>query len=491
LSAATAGSGWLSAVQAQASAGDEPTGAPGKPRNIIFMVSDGMSAGVLSLAQLQRQQRDGRSTAWMDLLSRGDAALGLFQTASLDSPVTDSSAASSAWGSGSRVCNGQLNILPDGRKLTPIARLVKDSGRHVGLVTTATVTHATPAGFAAVQDSRQREHDIAPQYLDLVDVILGGGRMFFSPDLLRQYEARGYHVLRQASELPVRHGADRVLGLFDEGHLPFSVDRDESDAHAAAPTLAAMTEVALSSLSRRPRGFLLQVEGARIDHAAHANDAPALLGEQLAFDDALGVVLAFARMRGDTLVVVTTDHGNSNPGLIGLGSGYSESGPLFAQVGAMKGSCQQLLATLSREPQEPTVEQVQAAAAKILGIAMKPLHAELVAQMVHQKSAPLAPHVQGNSVAYAFGQIMSHYTAVGWTGISHTADPALVTATGPGAQRFAGVHAMTDAFAIVTELLDCPHRNPSMTWQEFEQLRKRGRPQGRGEGGASYDEALV
>src|SRR5690606_14792938 len=109
------------------------------------------------------------------------------------SPVTDSAAAASAWGSGSRIFNWAMNMLPDGRALTPIAPLAKRAGRAVGLVTTTRITHATPAGFAAAAPSRNLEDDIAPQYLDVVDVLLGGGRRHFDSaqrrdkrDLLRE-----------------------------------------------------------------------------------------------------------------------------------------------------------------------------------------------------------------------------------------------------------------------------------------------------------------
>jgi alkaline phosphatase len=113
------------------------------------------------------------------------------------------------------------------------------------------------------------------------------------------------------------------LGIFSAGHLPFEIDR-QHDA-SLAESVPSLSEMALAALSRglaQDQPFLLQVEGLRVDHAAHFNDIGALLGGQLAFDDALAAVLAAVAGRDGILVVVTSDHGNANPGLSGLGDAY-------------------------------------------------------------------------------------------------------------------------------------------------------------------------
>jgi alkaline phosphatase len=121
-------------------------------------------------------------------------------TRSLNSMVTDSSAASSAWGSGSRVVNGAVNVLPDGRLLTPLYTLFGEAGWKTALVTTAEITHATPAGFAVAIKSRGNSDGIAKRYLDRnIEVLLGGGRPFFDPkkrkdkrDLRAEFKLAGY-----------------------------------------------------------------------------------------------------------------------------------------------------------------------------------------------------------------------------------------------------------------------------------------------------------
>ncbi len=348
----TAGLTSAAAIFAGSHTSAEPAGAPaGKVRGVVFMVSDGMSPGVLTLAEAYSKLTRHHGTQWWSLLNDRKAARGLMDTASANSMVTDSAAASSSWGGGQRVNNGSINVDPNGKEVSPIAEILKKKGVRIGLVSTATITHATPAGFAASVSKRGEEDDIAPQYLDRVDVLLGGGSGHFSSkdradqrDLSGEFAKAGYGVVSNRDGL-IAAREDKLLGTFTRGHLPFSIDRDNNQAMAAAvPTLTEMAQAALARFLGGDRSFLLQIEGARIDHAAHLNDIGALLNEQLAFDDALAAVLVMIGKRDDILLVVTSDHGNSNPGLCGMGNGYAESTQRFARVANMKASHERLFA---------------------------------------------------------------------------------------------------------------------------------------------------
>lgn len=400
---------------------------------------------------------------------------------SLSSAVTDSSAASSSWGSGSRVANGAVNTLPDGRKLTPLARLVKDKGFAVGLVTTATVTHATPAGFAAAQADRDDEASIAPQYLGLVDIVLGGGKRFFAPasrkdgcDLTGDFRRAGYRCVGSRMDLLGTAAEDKILGLFADGHIPYRIDRsDSSDLAKAIPTLAEMAGCALRSLEKRPSGFLLQVEGARIDHAAHANDAAALLWEQLEFDDALGECLAFQSRHPETLIVATTDHGNANPGLNGMGSEYGASNAAFARLAAFRVSHQELARRLGGKAEysgikraaNGSIDASPEVAAQIVkdatGLTLRPdeVHCLCTALAGNGRATP---NDQQNSLQGALGAVFSNHTGIGWTGTSHTSDLSLLSAIGPGSGDFAGLLLNTNIFDIVTRWFGVHYRNSSL-----------------------------
>lgn len=439
------------------------------PKSIIFMVADGMSMGVPSMAEPFSHMVRGRGTRWFSLLQDPEAVVGLFETRSLDSLVTDSSAASSAWGSGSRVFNGAVNVLPDGTKLTPIAHVMRRAGKKIGLVTTTTITHATPAGFAASHKSRDDEHIIAEQYMDVVDVLMGGGKRFFDPEqrsdkrnLIAEYQRRGYTLWEKREQVRGRERPEKVLGLFYGGHVPYTIDhKNDPQLWEQVPTLAEMTRAALEILSRSPKGFLLQIEGGRVDHAAHANDAAALLWDQLAFDDAVAVAVDFVRGHSDTLLVITSDHGNSNPGLNGMGEEYRDSSKCLERIALAKGSygtIQELL----KKAGTPTPDKVREAVHEVTGIEITREEAEVIASVANGKSAPTLNRAHAN-LSGVLGEILSNYNGVAWIGTQHTGDWTLVTALGAGKEMFAGIQPHKEAFHRMLKLSGISFRNPEMT----------------------------
>lgn len=432
------------------------------------MVSDGMSMGIPSMAEPFALQLRGEGTQLMSLYNKPGAARGLMETRSLSSLVTDSAAASSSWGSGSRVFNGSINTLPDGTAMTPLLKLVKDAGYGTGLVTTTSVTHATPAGFASSVPQRGMEDEIATQYLGVVDVIMGGGTRYFLPakrkdgaDLAGQYQAAGYTVWDNRKQITTASAPKRILGLFSEAHMPFSVDHmNTPELMENTPTLAEMTRSALEILERNPQGFVLQVEGGRIDHGAHANDIAAALHDQLAFDDAIAVALEFARRYPDTLVVVTSDHGNSNPGLNGMGGGYGDSTACFERIARARGSFETMGGKLYQSGAAPQA---------LVGI----LNETLDLKISEEEIAPLVDMINRKpsheinllhrNLPGILGQIVGNHNGVGWTGTNHTQDATLVVASGPGQEAFEGFIKNTEVFTAITSLLGIDFRNPSMS----------------------------
>lgn len=464
--------GGLAATAAAVGAGRSGLADP--PRNVIFMVADGLSLGALSLLKpFAERARNGQGALWSGLLSDTTIAHGHLDMHSLNSLVTDSSAASSAWGSGSLIFNDAVNYLPDGTPLVPIAELVQRAGRRVGLVTTTTVTHATPAGFASCQKSRDDEREIAPQYLNRVDVVLGGGREFFVPelrpdrrDLVAEFRGAGYGVWTRRDDLLGGDRPARVLGVFGSGHLPFTIDRDRSDSlQSGVPTLAEMTRAALEILGTGEPGFLLQVEGGRVDHAAHSNDAAAMMWDLLAFDDALRVAREFALGGGDTLVVVTTDHGNANPGLNGMGSGYARSTESFERLLLARASYPVLFKEIAKgvlSGAAPPTDRVREVCRELLQIELRSEEARAVAASLGGLGTrPL--NRQFREPVGVLGQVLSNHTGIGWSGTTHTADLAPLLAFGPGQDRFVGLRPATEVFESLTGFFGIRHVNPRLT----------------------------
>ncbi|MDQ0781844.1 alkaline phosphatase [Chryseobacterium sp. W4I1] len=296
----------------------------GRAKNIIFMISDGMSSGTLAMANLYSQNILGKNGNWMNLYQQNKVSRALMDTASASSIVTDSAAASSSFGGGVRVKNGVLNVGANGEKYVPIWQKFKKAGKKTGCVTTVTITHATPAGFCVNSDSRNAENEIAEMYAEIgFDVMMGGGDEFFNPlkredkkDIYGLYKQKGYQVFKKKSDLKNVEKGKKILGVFNSGALPYSIDKAHIPELQATPSLAEMAQTAIDQMKDHKEGFVLQIEGGKVDWAAHANDIAALIHDQLAFDEAIKTVMDFAEKDQNTLVIITTDHGNANPGTI-------------------------------------------------------------------------------------------------------------------------------------------------------------------------------
>jgi alkaline phosphatase len=296
-----------------------------KAKNIILLVSDGMSIGTFNIADLFLQRKEGRNSHWLNLYKENKVTRALMDTASASSLITDSAAASSSWGGGARVNNGALNVGPNGEMYKPIWQKMKAAGKSVGCVTTVPITHATPAGFCVNSANRSGQDEIAENYLQLkFDVMMGGGLEHFDKDLridkkdlLQSFQFNGFEVVKNRLDMLNIKSKKPLLGVFYKDGFPYSIDRENNpELKASIPTLAEMTTVAINQMKDNQNGFALQVEAGKVDWAAHGNDIAAIIHEQIAFDEAVKIAMDFAENNKETLVIITTDHGNANPGLI-------------------------------------------------------------------------------------------------------------------------------------------------------------------------------
>lgn len=311
-----------------------PSGAaPGPGRGVILLLGDGMGVASVTAARIHEGAlaglpRPGTARLAMDAAPRA----ALVHTWSEDSMVTDSAAAMTALLTGFKVPNhvicARKNAAGGIDSLRTVLEIAIAHGLSTGIVTTTTITHATPAGCYAHTLDRGDEAGIAlalvpgsgnPALGSGVDVLLGGGSRWFLPahrggdgertdgrDLIREMEGAGYRVVRDASglEQAVADEVPKVMGLFSSSHMAFEADREAKAP--GQPSLAAMAEAAVAILSRNPRGFFLLVEGGRIDHALHNDNGYKAVTDVLAFDRALAAVREGAP--DGSLILVTADH---------------------------------------------------------------------------------------------------------------------------------------------------------------------------------------
>lgn len=448
LGSLAAGAAFLSVPRiARARQADRPAIAR-KARNVIFMVSDGMSHGTLTLADLYCRTKLDRRCHWLRLAADKGSSRALQTTHSADGPVTDSAAAAAAWGSGHKHTNGAINITPDGRQHVPLCIHAAQCGKKVGLVTTTRVTHATPAGFSVNVPSRDLEGDIARQQVERpIDVLLGGGEKYYTPEVLAK--ATNVTLVRDAAALDaVDPGAPkRLIGLFARHHVPFVTDRGPD-----VPSLPAMTAKALDILSRGPEGFVLQIEGGRVDHAAHSSDAYALLREQLEFDETIAAVEKFVAGRDDTLLIVTTDHANANPGLTLYASRGKKAFELLATPPQPRKSFEWVYDQLT--PIKEAGDKVAAMPRLVeqaLGVTLGETESKMLAASMQGKR--VSPFAAANSWTFVLGSLLADHFGVGFVSPNHTGDMVELLARGPGSEAIPPVVDNTELHAIMVAVL--------------------------------------
>lgn len=272
------------------------------PNNIILYIGDGMGVAQITAGKIVK----GR------LYLEEFKHLGLIMTHSQDALVTDSAAAGTAIATGFKTNNSSISFSAEGKPLKNITEYAQDVGKATGLVVTSSITHATPAVFAAHVESREQHSIIAEQVAkSRIDVLFGGGWEFFVPnttagsnrsdnkDLLAEL-VKSTTVIQTEDEFNQLGDVDSVVGLFSKKDLPRVNERK--------PSLPDMTRKAIKILSKNKNGFFLMVEGSQIDWGGHDNNLEYITSEIIDFDDTIGVGLEFAEKNSDTLVIVVADH---------------------------------------------------------------------------------------------------------------------------------------------------------------------------------------
>ncbi|CAN5843717.1 hypothetical protein BH23GEM3_BH23GEM3_15760 [soil metagenome] len=292
-------------------------GTASQPVNVILFIGDGVGTAYWTAARIAADS----------LAIERMRVMGLTDTRSDDSYVTDSAAGATVYATGHRTYNGAIGVGPRCQAmfradsaavmrnpascdpLESVFDIAIGAGIGTGLVATSAITHATPASFGAKVPFRRMQPEIATQLAATpIDVLLGGGRGFFdgtlrpdSANLLTGLCSRAACLSTAADLATYRADDRRLVGLFAQNQMERAAVRQ--------PLLAEMTRVALERLGRNPRGFFLMVEGSQPDWRGHANEPLSeVQAEMVDFDDAIAVGLDFARRNPQTLVLVVADH---------------------------------------------------------------------------------------------------------------------------------------------------------------------------------------
>ena len=419
-----------------------------KAKNLIFLVVDGMCTGTYGFAHHWSLRHRKAPLNWMQAYEQPGLTRALQDTASASSPVTDSAAAASAWGCGQRVLNGAINTDANGASLTPLFTHARAAGKATGLVTTCRVTHATPAGFAANVEKRGMENEIAQQYYEReIDVLLGGGLRHFQDSSLMQipdFKEKGYRFVQSKRELEAEAGSPKLLGLFSKSHIPYAIDRKHDGALAEVPSLPEMFRAALKSLGQSKDGFVLQVEGGRVDHAGHGNDPAAILHELLEFDDCIPIALEYLKNDPDTLLILTTDHGTGGCQLNGAGKAYADSGPALDRINDM---------TVSFEALEHQFKATGRFDSAVFTAATGIVTTEAQANAIQATMDDPETTYLSSAMTKIVADALFEKTAVGWTSNNHTSECVDVFAFGPGSEQITPFIKNYELFGVMTQAL--------------------------------------
>jgi alkaline phosphatase len=327
----------------------------GRAKNVILFLGDGMSLTTVAASRILEGQRRGQPGEENQLSWERFPDTALSKTYNTDSQTPDSAGTMTAITTGVKSHMGAIGVSAGHRddcadslgkaRLTWL-QLADSAGMATGIVTTARLTHATPAATWAHSPDRNWENDtdlpaqaaaqgctdiarqmVATPYGRGPSVLFGGGRGEFTTveerdpeyddkvgqrldghDLVGEWKAAhpGGAYVWNREQLQAAKDAPAVLGLFEPDHMQYDHDRDRK----AEPSLAELTAEAIRRLSKKPEGFVLMVEGGRIDHANHEGNAFRALDETIALSDAVRTA-AEMTSADDTLILVTADHSHT------------------------------------------------------------------------------------------------------------------------------------------------------------------------------------
>lgn len=472
-------------------------------KNIIFCISDGTSLSTMSLARWYARIVDPeRHNLLIDPYLSGTVL-----THCSDSPIGDSAPTTSTYMNGVPGLAGQVGTYPElrgeadlqpldslwqRRPLLPLWQATRlEQGRRVGLVVTCEFPHATPADCVASSYRRNRYDWIAPQmvYND-IDVLFGGGAALMQPEWQSYLEEGGWSVFTEPGKAALECESERVWGLFAPMDLPYDLDRDTT----MVPSLEEMTRSAIRHLDHNnDKGFVLMVEGSKVDWAAHANDPVGMATEFLAFDRAVAAAIDFAREDGETVVVVTADHGNSGLALgsDALGDSYAESSAakLFGPITRIRMTAEGLAERLITAPEE----QLESIWNEVVGRPLSPEQSDLLRALRRYEidlraaksagrdaasvtlsdylSADLVAHLASLYSTSLAGYISEYYTDMGYLAFTthgHTAEEVFLACYHPDdRQRLIGFNTNIELHDYLRALAGIPETMKELSEQYY------------------------
>ncbi|WP_071147361.1 alkaline phosphatase [Bacteroides ihuae] len=437
--------------------------AQGQAKYVFFFIGDGMGVNQVNGTEMYLAEKAGRIGTTPLLFTQFPVA-GMATTFSASNSVTDSAAAGTALSTGTKTTNGAVAIDPEGNSLATIAERAKKEGNKVGVATTVSIDHATPAVFYAHQSKRYMYYEIATDLPKSgFDFFAGSGFLKptetydkkEAPSVFPMFDKAGYVVIKGFDNFKQQAAsAKKVILMPKEGSsavsLPYAIDQKKGDLN-----LAQITEAAISVLTKNnKKGFFVMLEGGKIDWACHNNDAATAFNEVVDMDNAVKVAYEFYKKHPkETLIVITADH---ETGGIGLGTGKMTLNlkALQFQKVSEEVLSSEISALRKSKQNEVSWNDIKTFLGEKMGFwkevpisweQEKKLRDEYENSFVKNKVVfEKSEYAESEPLAAKAKEVMDEIAKVGWVSGNHTAGYTPVFAVGAGSQLFIGKMDNTD-----------------------------------------------
>lgn len=463
-----------------------------KAKYVFMFIGDGLGLQQINSAEIYKgsMEPQGSEPAIRKLTMSSLPVQGMITTYSTNSFITDSAPAATALASGYKTENGVIGMdHTKTRKFVSVAQMARDSGMKVGIVTTVSLNHATPASYYASVPSRNDYYGIGQQLIDSGYDYFGGGSIHQATgkkkdqkDLYEVAKEAGYSVLRTRDDILAAKPGTKIIAvnpvIDGSNAMPYDMDRTDEQL-----SLAEFTKKGIELLDN-PKGFFMMVEGGKIDWACHANDAASAIHDTLAFDESVKVAVDFAEAHPDeTLIVVVGDH---ETGGMSIGFAGTQYETFFNKVSFQKESYESFdkkiaefkkrsddertfdnmvpiitkafgLRVVSADERKALEEKAKAGdseAGSELAMALSDLELSEIRAAYERSMQGEQERSKDEATYLLYGgyeplsvkltQILNQKAGIGWTTYAHTGIPVPLFAAGVGSDLFAGYYDNTD-----------------------------------------------
>jgi alkaline phosphatase len=442
----------------------------GQVKYMFLFIGDGMAMPQISSAEVYSTARASKDISITKLGFSKFPVTGMVTTYDAGTFITDSASAGTAIATGNKTLSGVINMdTGKTQKFKPITEYIHEAGMKVGIISSVTLNHATPASFYAKSPSRGDYYDIAVQLAESKFDYFGGGSLLQKSG--KNNDQKDAAVIAKENGFTyvdtidgfnsLKPGAGKVIAisprLQDDGAMPYSMDLKQGEL-----SIVDYTKKGIELLDN-PKGFFLMIEAGKVDWACHANDAGAAINDILAMDDAIRAALEFAQKHPkETLIVVTGDH---ETGGMTIGFAGTQYDTFFDKVALQKRS----YVAFDDEVIKPYKAKTSISNAKLadllpaikesFGIDINSLTGFQKEQIefAFQRSMgneQIRSFAEDKYVLYGgyepltvkLTQIMNQTAGIGWTSYAHTGVPVPIFAIGIHQEVFSGYYDNTDVF---------------------------------------------